>query len=132
MDEAKTRDMVLSPVAYAGWTEDLKLVLRLLPVVVVPVMQNLLLRGTPKWEVAILTVGLWTALAAAVPALARGRPAGSAHVHKHHAAQRRGSGGAGDCCQGRGAAKKFMAQLRGAYSDSVRGGASAGAALRRQ
>jgi hypothetical protein len=70
VDEAKTRDMVLSPVAYAGWTEDLKLVLRLLPVVVVPVMQNLLLRGTPKWEVAILTVGLWTALAAAVTALA--------------------------------------------------------------
>ena len=61
-EEASKREMTLSPVAFAGWTEDLKLLLRLLPVGVVPVMYNLLAGGMPKWEVAIIGLAFWAFL----------------------------------------------------------------------
>lgn len=70
IEEAKKRDMTLSPVAYAGWTEDLKVALRLLPLGVVPVMYSLLDGGMPKWEVGIIGVSLWGALVALFSALA--------------------------------------------------------------
>jgi hypothetical protein len=40
-----------SPVAYAGWTEDLKVFLRLVPALVLPCMLYALDNGIPKWEV---------------------------------------------------------------------------------
>jgi hypothetical protein len=52
--QALVKDMTQSPVAYAGWTEDLKVFLRLVPALVLPCMLLALHDGVPKWEVRVL------------------------------------------------------------------------------
>lgn len=65
VSRAQLMDMSQSPVAYAGWSEDLKLITRLLPVVLLPIVYTLLNEGIPKWEIALVILGCVAVFSAA-------------------------------------------------------------------
>jgi hypothetical protein len=63
ISQASDQGMGLSPVAYAGWTEDLKVFVRLLPVLVLPLTYQMVTLGVPRLLVAVASLALWAALA---------------------------------------------------------------------
>ena len=60
--EASNKAMSQSPVAYAGWTEDLKLFVRAVPALVLPLVYKLVSIGLPRLEVAVVGIATWTVL----------------------------------------------------------------------
>mmetsp|Transcript_24169 Transcript_24169/g.48204 ORF Transcript_24169/g.48204 Transcript_24169/m.48204 type:complete len:336 (+) Transcript_24169:58-1065(+) len=57
--QASAKGMALSPVAYAGWTEDLKVLVRLVPALVLPLVYQLLSMGVSRPLVAIISLAAW-------------------------------------------------------------------------
>jgi hypothetical protein len=61
---AKKEGLELSPVAYAGWTEDFGIFSRLLPIGALPTVNSMLNDGDPAFKVAAVGLAIWAALSA--------------------------------------------------------------------
>ena len=64
VEAARGRGLELSPVAYAGWTEDAGIFARLLPVGALPTVNSMLNAGEPAYKVALVGLAIWAGLAA--------------------------------------------------------------------
>ena len=62
---AKKEGLELSPVAYAGWTEDFGIFSRLLPIGALPTVNSMLNDGEPAFKVAAVGLAIWATLSAA-------------------------------------------------------------------
>ena len=61
---AERKGLELSPVAYAGWTEDFGIFSRLLPIGALPTVNSMLNAGEPGYRVAGVGLSIWAALSA--------------------------------------------------------------------
>jgi hypothetical protein len=64
VNAARDRGLELSPVAYAGWTEDAGIFARLLPIGALPTVNSMLNAGEPVYKVALVGLAIWGGLAA--------------------------------------------------------------------
>ena len=64
VNAARDRGLELSPVAYAGWTEDAGIFARLLPIGALPTVNSMLNAGEPVYKVALVGLVIWGGLAA--------------------------------------------------------------------
>jgi len=62
VEAAKAKGLELSPVAYAGWTEDAAIWSRLLPIGSLPTVNSMLNAHEPTWKVALVGLGIWMGL----------------------------------------------------------------------
>jgi hypothetical protein len=64
VEAAKSKGLELSPVAYAGWTEDFGIFSRLLPIGALPTVNSMLNAGEPAFKVAGVGLSIWAVLSA--------------------------------------------------------------------